>query len=175
LPEFPSRQEASKQERGLERRPTGWRRSEGRAQPEPRRAGAEGPLLKLNLLVVLEKVQAQESELRSLRARPMGGGGLTGLSGGMGGLSGGGGLAGRSGGMGGIGGGLGGIGGGLGGIGGGGPAGNQTMPMVTGLPSAMKDAEAALKQLREAPDRDGQRRAAEALDKAMKRLKEQLK
>jgi hypothetical protein len=38
-----------------------------------------------------------------------------------------------------------------------------------------KEAESALKALREAKDKEGQRRATEALDKAMKRIKEQLK
>jgi RNA polymerase sigma factor (sigma-70 family) len=40
---------------------------------------------------------------------------------------------------------------------------------------AVKDAECAVKALREAKDKEGQRRAAEALDKAMKKLREQLK
>ncbi len=40
---------------------------------------------------------------------------------------------------------------------------------------AAKEAESALKALREAKDKEGQRRAAEALDRAMKKLKEQLK
>jgi RNA polymerase sigma factor (sigma-70 family) len=40
---------------------------------------------------------------------------------------------------------------------------------------AVKEAEAAVKALREAKDKEGKRRAAEALDKAMKKLREQLK
>jgi hypothetical protein len=43
------------------------------------------------------------------------------------------------------------------------------------IPDAAKEAESALKALREAPDKEGQRRAAEALDKALKKLREQLK
>jgi hypothetical protein len=39
----------------------------------------------------------------------------------------------------------------------------------------VKDAEAAVKALREAKDKEGQRMAADALDKAMKKLREQLK
>jgi hypothetical protein len=39
----------------------------------------------------------------------------------------------------------------------------------------LTDAEAAVKALREAKDKEGQRKAAEALDRAMKKLKEQLK
>jgi hypothetical protein len=37
------------------------------------------------------------------------------------------------------------------------------------------EAENAIKALREAKDKEGQQRAAEALDKAMKKLREQLK
>jgi hypothetical protein len=44
-----------------------------------------------------------------------------------------------------------------------------------GVPNATQEAEAALKALREAPDKEAQRRAAEALERAMKNLKEQLK
>jgi hypothetical protein len=40
---------------------------------------------------------------------------------------------------------------------------------------ATKEAEAAVKALREAKDKEGQRKAAEALDKAMKKLREGLK
>jgi RNA polymerase sigma factor (sigma-70 family) len=43
------------------------------------------------------------------------------------------------------------------------------------LSDATKEAESAVKALREAKDKDAQRRAAEALDKAMKKLREQLK
>jgi Sigma-70, region 4 len=43
------------------------------------------------------------------------------------------------------------------------------------VPDAAKDADAAIKALREAKDKEGQRRAAEALDKAMKKLRQQLK
>jgi hypothetical protein len=40
------------------------------------------------------------------------------------------------------------------------------------LSGAVKEAEAAVKALREAKDRDGQRRATEALEKALKKLKQ---
>jgi hypothetical protein len=43
------------------------------------------------------------------------------------------------------------------------------------VPDAAREVEVAVKALREARDKDGQRRAAEALEKAMKKLKEQLK
>jgi RNA polymerase sigma factor (sigma-70 family) len=48
-------------------------------------------------------------------------------------------------------------------------------PLRDPLSDATKEAESAVKALREAKDKDGQRRAAEALDKAMKKLREQLK
>jgi RNA polymerase sigma factor (sigma-70 family) len=137
----------------------------------------ENDLLRLNLLVVLEKVRAQESEIRDLHARPagstsgprlggssgtslMGGGGLMGLSGGTGlggalGLSGGSGFGGSP------------MGSGLGGSTGAPPSHVQSDPV--------KDAEAAVKALREAKDKEGRRKATEALDKAMKKLREQLK
>jgi RNA polymerase sigma factor (sigma-70 family) len=44
-----------------------------------------------------------------------------------------------------------------------------------GVSDATKEAEAAVKALREAKDRDAQRKAAESLEKAMKKLKEKLK
>jgi hypothetical protein len=43
------------------------------------------------------------------------------------------------------------------------------------LPDPVKDVEAALKQLREARDKDGQRRAAAALEQAMAKLRERIK
>jgi len=43
------------------------------------------------------------------------------------------------------------------------------------VPDAARDAECAVKALREAKDKEGQRRATESLDKAIKKLKEQLK
>jgi hypothetical protein len=56
--------------------------------------------------------------------------------------------------------------GGLGGGAGAPPARTESDPV--------KEAEAAVKALREAKDKEGQRKAAEALDKAMKKLREQL-
>jgi RNA polymerase sigma factor (sigma-70 family) len=44
-----------------------------------------------------------------------------------------------------------------------------------GVSDATRKAECAIKELREAKDKEGQRRAAEALDKAMKKLKAELK
>jgi hypothetical protein len=43
------------------------------------------------------------------------------------------------------------------------------------MPDAVREAESAVKALREAKDKEAQRRAADALDKAMKKLREQLK
>jgi RNA polymerase sigma factor (sigma-70 family) len=48
-------------------------------------------------------------------------------------------------------------------------------PQPDAVSDAAKEAEAALKALREAKDKEGQRRAAETLDKALKTLREQLK
>jgi RNA polymerase sigma factor (sigma-70 family) len=145
----------------------------------------ENDLLRLNLLVVLEKVRAQEGEIRDLRARPAGGK-MSGMPGGgmmgMMGMPGGGMMGAGNGIMGMPGGGLGGMpGGGLGGLPGGPPMGGS-LGGGTGPPppprvesDPVKDAEAAVKALREAKDKEGQRKAAEALDKAMKKLREQLK
>jgi hypothetical protein len=83
-------------------------------------------------------------------------------------------------------------GGGFGGLGGGAPMGGGTSslgggvfgggtssalgsPPTAGTSDPVKEAEAAVKALREAKDKEGQRRAAEALEKAMKKLREQLK
>jgi RNA polymerase sigma factor (sigma-70 family) len=137
----------------------------------------ENELLKLNLQVVLEKLRAEETALRDLRARPgPGGGGGGGMGGGMGGF--GGALGGTGSGLGG-GRGMPGM-GGLGGSGGGGSGGlpGGMLPMRSGQRDnleAVKEAETAIKQLREAKDKDSQRRAADALEKAMKKLREQLK
>jgi hypothetical protein len=46
------------------------RRAEGKPQTELEALRREVELLRLNLLVVLEKVRAQEAELRTLRAQP---------------------------------------------------------------------------------------------------------
>jgi RNA polymerase sigma factor (sigma-70 family) len=48
-------------------------------------------------------------------------------------------------------------------------------PKKDGVSDAAKEVECALKALREAKDKEGQRHATEALDKAMKKLKEQVK
>src|SRR5262249_24271661 len=53
------------------------------------------------------------------------------------------------------------------------PAVPAPQPDVVG--EAAKEAEGALKALREASDKEGQRRAAEALENALKKLREQLK
>jgi RNA polymerase sigma factor (sigma-70 family) len=148
----------------------------------------ENELLKLNLEVVLEKVRAQETELRELRARPpRSGGGLGGMSGGLGGNSFGG-FTGSSGGFGGLSGGIGGLGGGLGtstpGRPGssdttagnslpGGSGGGRVAPPPADNSEAIKEAESAVKQLREAKDKEGQQRAMQALQKAVDRLKQQ--
>jgi hypothetical protein len=42
-------------------------------------------------------------------------------------------------------------------------------------PDPLKEAEAALKALREAPNKEAKKRAAEALDKALRKVKEKLK
>jgi hypothetical protein len=53
---------------------------------------------------------------------------------------------------------------------------NATVPpQQNAAPDAVREAECALKALRDAKDKDGRRRATEALEKAMKKLKEQLK
>ncbi len=112
----------------------------------------ENELLKLNLQVVLEKVRAQEEELKALRGRP----GMMGTGSSSGGMSPppGTGFPGSSSAL-------------------GTPSGG--MPPTATDPLA--EAEAALKQLRDARDRDSetQRKAADALDKAMKRLRDALR
>jgi RNA polymerase sigma factor (sigma-70 family) len=183
----------------------------------------ENELLKLNLEVVLEKVRAQEAELRELRPRgesgqprrdsglpgrpgPMtpGGPGMPGVGSGM--------PPGAGSGLPGMGPGAGPPAGGPGGmpppngtIGGpgamppvtpggaglpfgrsgpqgpptGGPAGGAPpmgrsgAPAVKANPDPMQEAESALKALREAKDTESQRRATEALEKALEKLKRQ--
>jgi RNA polymerase sigma factor (sigma-70 family) len=143
----------------------------------------ENELLKLNLQVVLEKVRAQEAELRELRAErgpgmpmgPMGPGNKpqpgapgsgSGLPPGM--APPGGPMPGSN-----PGGGKGGFGppGGMRppGGGGGAPAGD------TRTSDPLQDAETALKRLREARDTEGQRQAADALEQALEKLKQQRK
>jgi hypothetical protein len=124
-------------------------------------------LLRLNLQVVLEKVRAQEAELRELRAgrasgTPTGPGMMMGPmapgnkppTGGMM-PSGGMGMRDMSGGH-----------------------GSSMPPGSGGAPAAgdpVQEAEAALKQLREARDTEGQRRAADALEHALEKLKQRRK
>jgi RNA polymerase sigma factor (sigma-70 family) len=208
----------------------------------------ENELLKLNLEVVLEKVRAQEAELRELRPRgewgpprrdsglprgsggmapggmgmpgmpgggmrppgagmsPAGGGGPPGMMppgggrGGYGGLGGPGPGAGKMppgtgvpprGGYGGPGPGAGGMQPGAGGPGAGGmqpgaggpggaPGGMSRTPTGPGTPGGLvadpvQEAESALKALREAKDPEGRRRATEALERALQKLKQQTK
>jgi RNA polymerase sigma factor (sigma-70 family) len=150
----------------------------------------ENELLKINLEVVLEKVRAQEAELRELRPRKETG--VAGGTGSMGGIAGfpGTGSSGSPGpgankglpGVSGSGGPPPGVPGGpgvsdpnsLGGAPGkssGGPAGMG--PPSRTQPDAVQEAEAALKALREAKDHEGKRRATEALEKALEKLKQQ--
>jgi hypothetical protein len=173
----------------------------------------ENELLKLNLEVVLEKVQAQETELRALRNRPASGGGSSGgTSGGILGAPSSGMLGMPSGGMKGLGGSFsggsnslgGGISGGFGNLGGvptsglgnphnplqsggfsgltGSSGGTLGGPQQPGLSKStapkeptdpVKDAERALKELRETRDPEAKRRATEALEKAVEKLKQQ--
>jgi RNA polymerase sigma factor (sigma-70 family) len=164
----------------------------------------ENELLKLNLEVVLEKVRAQEAELRELRARgdsglprrdsglSRGSGGMTPGGPGMPGMGSGMGPGGRGGpgmmGSGGMAPGPGGPGPGSGGYGpapGGAPMGGSGgMDMRRTQPGAgapgraadpVQEAESALKALREAKDPDAQRHATDRLEKALEILKQQRK
>jgi len=177
----------------------------------------ENELLKINLEVVLEKVRAQEAELREFRAhrgdggtRPGTGPGVPGMGGpagmmGMPGAPGGGagpmgpgpggpgGMMGPGGGpMGGGPGGMnsGGSGGMAPGAGHGPPSGGAPMggsggsEMRRAQPGAgtpgrttdpVQEAESALKALREARDEEGKRRATDALERALEKLKQQAK
>jgi RNA polymerase sigma factor (sigma-70 family) len=146
----------------------------------------ENELLKLNLEVVLEKVRAQETELRALRPRPAGGGTGLGSSSGTGSSPGSsslfgnrpGSLTGSSSSSGGVNSSSSGN-ASSGGLFGSSQGGNRGAVwgsnIVPPQPDPLKEAEAALKQLREARDKEGQRRAAQALEKAMAKLREQLK
>src|SRR5262249_39552967 len=120
----------------------------------------ENELLKINLQVVLEKVRSQEAELRELRGKTgkprfstEEGSGSKDLPPGPGA--------------------------GLPGAGTPGPGSGSGVPLTpsgptgsSGTPDPVKEAEAALKQLREARDAETKRRAIEALEKALKPLKE---
>jgi hypothetical protein len=55
------------------------------------------------------------------------------------------------------------------------PPASPVPPKKDGVSDAAKEVESALKALREAKDKEAQRRASEALDKATKKLKEQVK
>ncbi len=135
----------------------------------------ENELLKLNLEVVLEKVRAQEAELRELRAR--GESGLpsrdSGLPRGSGPMTPGGpGIPGIGSGV------PPATGNGLPGLPPGwepqlGSSGGPGAPPTKTNPDPVQEAEAALKALREAKDQDSQRRAAEAVEKALEYLKQQ--
>jgi RNA polymerase sigma factor (sigma-70 family) len=128
----------------------------------------ENELLRLNLRIVLEKCRAQESELLALKGKGRGEGPPTG--GGMGGMGPGMGMRGGPG-M--------GMMGGPPGMGMMGMRGGPGMGMMGGPrtkePEATRQLEEALKALREARDAAAKRRAVDALDKAMRKLKEQLK
>jgi RNA polymerase sigma factor (sigma-70 family) len=102
----------------------------------------ENELLKLNLQIVLEKVGAQEKELRTLRGQSASGKG-TGLGTAFVDIDGDGFL--------------------------------DIYIANHDSPDVAKEAEDAVKALRAAKDKAGQRRAADALDKAMKKLRERLK
>jgi hypothetical protein len=195
------------------------RRDGGRPTSELEALRRENELLKLNLEVVLEKVRAQENELRELRGRKedagKGTGGMPGMPGGMrppgmgggptmpgsggspmgsgmtggppggmmggrgmmgappGGMAGGPGVPGPGGGM--IGGPPSGMpgGGGFPGTGPGRPGPATGGPGSGGKADPVQEAEAALKRLREARDAEGRREAADALEKALHKLKEQ--
>jgi RNA polymerase sigma factor (sigma-70 family) len=119
------------------------KKADGRPRSELEALRRENELLKLNLEVVLEKVRAQEAELRSLRARTAGEGLSLRLH-------------------------------------------DYRVRTVIKLPDpgkapprpeadAGRQAEAALKALREATDDAARRRALEALDRALGRLREQLR
>jgi RNA polymerase sigma factor (sigma-70 family) len=147
----------------------------------------ENELLKLNLEVVLEKVRAQEAELRELRAR--GDSGRPRRDSGLPGGSGGPGMPGSGSGMGPPGMGT------PGAAPGGGPPGAADLPRGNGVPpgpgtgsgggppmgvspgqaklDAVQEAESALKALREAKDTEGQQRATDSLGKALEKLKQQ--
>ncbi len=137
----------------------------------------ENELLKLNLEVVLEKVRAQEAELRELRPRGQSGPPRrdSGLPRGSGSMN-----------PGGIGMPPGGSGSGMAPPTGNGPpglppgwepqlglSGRAGAPPTKANPDPVQEAEAALKALREAKDQDSQRRATEVVEKALEYLKQQ--
>jgi hypothetical protein len=174
-----------------------------KAPSELERLRQENELLKLNLQIVLEKCRSQEAELNAQRGRGPGSGpGMPGPGGPTGGgmmgsgppTTGSGGAPGYPMGTGGTQpppgmGSMGSAGGppaypGMGSPDGGGELPGAGGPPTGGYPKAVqppganedfvREAEDALKALRQAKDKDAQKKAAEALDKAMKKLREQL-
>lgn len=135
----------------------------------------ENELLKTNLQVTLEKIQAQEAELLQLRGQGEkaalgmpGGLGMKGPAGGstgmMAGMQGGAGMKGQAGGS---------IGMMAGMIGKGGPIMRGEASMVEGKDgSQFGDVEAAIKAWQEAKDEELRKNAANLLEKALKTLKE---
>jgi RNA polymerase sigma factor (sigma-70 family) len=116
------------------------RRAEGKPQSEVEALRKEVELLRLNLLLVLEKVRAQEAELRTLRAQPK----ATTIGSGRVFLD----------------------------------LDKDGWPDLYVEPNARRpdpaqQAEAALKALREAKDNAARQRAVDALERALRRLREQ--
>ncbi len=173
---------AEGQQSRAEKRPEVKRESgaERRALTDLELLRKEVDILKLQVEVLQDKVRGLQADQAAAGKLPPGGGfgrqfgGLGGgLGGGMGGFPGGGGFGGIGGGF--SGGGVGGLGGGF--PGGGmmppGGGGGRRRPVGPTGPDAVKQAEDALKALREARDPEAKRRAAEALEKAARQLREQ--
>jgi hypothetical protein len=117
------------------------RRPDGKPRSELEALRRENELLKLNLEVVLEKVRAQEAELRTLRGQvktPANGHGVAFVDFDNDGVV-------------------------------------DLFVVNETRRDPLQEAEAALKALREAGDTEAQRKAADALEKALKKLREQQK
>jgi RNA polymerase sigma factor (sigma-70 family) len=116
------------------------RRAEGKPQSEVEALRKEVELLRLNLLVILEKVRAQEAELRTLRAQPKatttGSGMVLGDFDGDGGL-------------------------------------DLNLAAGQSRPDWVRQAESALKALRQAKDELARRRLLDLLEQALRQLREQ--